>query len=171
MVTLHLHHLLPVIALLASIPAAAQSTPQFVKIDGSSAAHELVLAPVRRKAVATRITATAIVEPDASAVAEITTQIPAKLIKLVAQLGQTVRPGEPLLIVSSVEVGQAKTEFLKARSLESISNLHLRREEDLYSKKITPMKDLLEARAEHDTALAQYKAARERLRLLIPAVQ
>src|SRR5438876_2342450 len=31
------------------------------------------------------------------------------------------------------------------------------------------MKDVLEARAQHDTALAQYKAARETLRLLIPA--
>jgi membrane fusion protein, heavy metal efflux system len=171
MVNIRLRHLLAAIALLASVPVAAQSMPRFVQIEGSSKERDLVLAPVIRKPVVTPITVTAIVEPDAGAVAEITSQIPAKVVQLTAQLGQTVRQGQPLVIVSSVELGQAKTEFLKARSLEAITDLHLRREEDLYSKKITPMRDLLEARAQHDTALAEYKAARERLRLLIPAIQ
>lgn len=90
-----------------------------------------------------RIIATAIIEPNARAVAEVTSQIPARVVKLVAQLGQQVRPGEPLTIMSSVELGQAKTEYLKARSLEDITNQHLRREQELDAKKITPMKDLL----------------------------
>ena len=60
---------------------------------------------------------------------------------------------------------------MKARSLEGITSQHLRREQELYAKKISPLKDLLEARAQHDSALAEYKAAREKLRLLIPASQ
>jgi cobalt-zinc-cadmium efflux system membrane fusion protein len=123
------------------------------------------------KPVMTRITATAIIEPNASAVAEVTSQIPARVVKLVAQLGERVRTGEPLAIMSSIELGQAKTEYLKARSLEGITHQHLQREEELYAKKITPMKDLLDARAQHDAALAEYQAAREKLRLLIPLGQ
>jgi cobalt-zinc-cadmium efflux system membrane fusion protein len=88
---------------------------------------------------------------------------------LIAEPGQQVTPGEPLAILSSVELGQTKTEYLKARSLESITKQHRKREQELYIKKIAPMKDLLEAQAQYDTALAQYKAARETLRLLIPA--
>src|SRR5207245_9815060 len=135
------------------------------------APRELRLAPVLRKPVTTRITATAIIEPNAGAVAEVTSEIPARVVKLVAQLGQKVRAGEPLAIMSSVELVRSKTAYLKARSLEGITNQHLRLEQDLYAKKIAPMKDLLEARAQHDAALAEYKAARQMLRLLIPAGQ
>jgi membrane fusion protein, heavy metal efflux system len=124
-----------------------------------------------RKTFTEQITATAIIEPNARAVAEVTSEIPARVAKLVAELGQKVSPGEPLAIMSSVELGQAKTEYLKARSLEGITGQHLRRQEDLYAKRITPLKDLLEARAQHDAALAEYKASRERLRLLVPASQ
>lgn len=158
--------------LLASVSVAAQPPPQFIHVKSSSKVlRDLVLAPVIRKPVTARVTATAIVEPDAAAVAQITSQIPARVVRLVAELGQAVRPGEPLVILSSIELGQAKTEYLKARSLEAITNQHLQREEALFAKKITPMKDLLEARAQHDTALAEYQTARERLRLLIPASQ
>jgi membrane fusion protein, heavy metal efflux system len=172
MVNTRLLYLVAVLALLATASVHAQPAPQLLHIAASSKARrELVLTPVRRKPVTAQITATAIIEPNASAVAEVTSQIPARVVKLVAQLGEKVGTGEPLAIMSSVELGQAKTEYLKARSLESITNQQLRREQDLYAKKITPMKDLLEARAQHDAALAEYKAARERLRLLIPASQ
>ena len=172
MVNTRLLYVVVVLALFATASVHAQPAPQLLHIAASSKARrELVLTRVMRKPVMTRIIATAIIEPNASAVAEVTSQIPARVVKLVAQLGEQVNTGEPLVIMSSVELGQAKTEYLKARSLEGITNQHLRREQDLYAKKITPMKDLLEARAQHDAALAEYKAARERLRLLIPANQ
>jgi membrane fusion protein, heavy metal efflux system len=166
--------LLYLIAGLAIVLAGSvQAQPleaQLLKIAAlSQARRNLVLAPVTHKPVRTQIRATAIIEPDAGAVAEVTSEIPARVVKLIAQPGQHVRPGEPLALMSSVELGQAKTAYLKARSLESITNQHLRREQGLYAKKIAPMKDLLEARAQHDTALGEYKAAREKLRLLIPA--
>ena len=150
-----------VLALLPATSVQAQAAPQLLQINASSKAwRELVLKPVTRKPVSARVTATAIIEPNAGAVAEVTSEIPARVVKLVAQLGQSVKPGEPLAIMSSVELGQAKTEYLKARSLESITDQRLRREGTLYAKKITPMKDLLEARAQHDAALAEYKAVR-----------
>ncbi len=70
--------------------------------------------------------------------------------------------------MSSAELGQAKTEYLKARSLNEISRQHLAREESLYQRKVASMKDVLEARAANDTARAQYQVAREILSQLIP---
>ena len=155
-----------------SLAPLSSPPPGVLRIAASSKARrELVLVPVKRKAVTTQIVATAIIEPNAGAVAQVTSEIPARVVKLIAPLGQNVRPGEPLAVLSSVELGQAKTEYLKTRSLQGITRQHLAREESLYARKITPMKDLLEARAQHDTALAEYKAAREKLRLLIPASQ
>ena len=167
--------LLDAVATVAILAAVANPPPagaQLLKIAPSSKARqEIVVAPVELKTVTNRIVATAIIEPDAAAVAQVTSEIPARVVRLIAPLGQNVRSGEPLAILSSVELGQAKTEYLKTRSLEAITGQHLAREESLYARKITPMKDLLEARAQHDTALAEYQAARERLRLLIPASQ
>jgi membrane fusion protein, heavy metal efflux system len=158
--------------LLAALSVHAQAAAQFVQISApSQARRQLVLSPVMRKAITGRISATAMVEANAGAVAQVTSEIPARVVKLVAQLGQRVSRGEPLAIMSSVELGEAKTGYLKARSLEGITSQHLRREQELYAKKISPLKDLLEARAQHDSALAEYKAAREKLRLLIPASQ
>ncbi len=172
MIKSHGIYLFAVLAVFATVNVHAQSARRLLHVAPSSKARrELVLTPVTRKPMMTRIFANAIIEPDANAVAEVTSQIPASIVKLVAQLGDTVEPGKPLAIMSSVELGQAKTEYLKARSLENITDQHLRREEALYAEKISPMKDLLEARAQHDAALAEYKAAREKLRLLIPVSQ
>jgi membrane fusion protein, heavy metal efflux system len=156
------------ISLLPSLVTAQATTPIVLKIPQSSqASREIALAPIKRKSMHQRIGATATIEPDAGAVADVSSVIPARVMKLIAQPGQRVKAGEPLAILSSIELGEAKTEYLKARSLETITAQQLKREQDLYAKKITPMKDLLEARAQHDAALAEYQASREKLRLLI----
>jgi cobalt-zinc-cadmium efflux system membrane fusion protein len=162
------------LASVAVTAAAGQTMPEpsLLKLAaGSNAAREIVLTPVMRKPVNGHINATATVEPDAGAVAHITSRIPARVVKLVAQPGQYVKAGDTLAILSSVEMGQDKADYLKARSLENIAEQNLKREQDLYAKKIAPMKDVLEARAARDSALAQFKSTRETLRLLIPAAE
>src|SRR5579871_1869735 len=160
---------------LAPAPAAHAEQPAAAPVvaiaSNSEAARQIRVVAVRREKVAGRIDATATVEPDARAVAQITTPIPARVVRLIADPGQNVSAGEPLAILSSVELGQAKAQYLKARSLRQIAEQHLQREQDLYAKKIAPLKDLLSARAERDTAVAEYEAAHETLRLLIPASQ
>jgi cobalt-zinc-cadmium efflux system membrane fusion protein len=157
-----------IVAVASSTAVAQPATPLSLQIPRSSqAGRDLVIVPIKRETMRQRIPATAIIEPDAGAVAEISSVIPARVTKLIAQPGQYVKPGEPLAILSSVELGEAKTEYLKARSLEAITGQQLKREQELYAKKITPMKDLLEARARHDAALAEFEASREKLRLLI----
>jgi cobalt-zinc-cadmium efflux system membrane fusion protein len=157
----------------ASAVAAAQPRENLtVKLaPDSSAQREIVTATVTAKPVASAIAATATVEPDANAVAIVATQIPARVVKLLAQPGQQVAAGQPLAILSSMEFGQAKAEYLKSRALADIANQNLKREEDLYARKIASLKDLLEARAAQATAAANYKTARENLRILVPGVE
>lgn len=162
--------LLPLLASAAT--GQTQLEGSIVKLaGGSDAAGQIVLSSIDRKQLTGEISATATIEADAGAVAHITSRIPARVVKLVADLGQRVEAGQTLIILSSEELGQAKAEYLKTRSLLAISEQNLRREQDLFDRKIAPMKDLLEARAAHDTALAQFKSSRENLRLLIPARQ
>jgi membrane fusion protein, heavy metal efflux system len=137
----------------------------------SEAEHQIRIVAIAKKRIAALISATATIEPDPRKVARVTPRIRGRVVRLIADPGQRVKPGEPLAILSSVELGQAKTEYLKARSLSQIARQHLAREESLHQRKIASMKDVLEARAANDTALAQYEAAREALNLLIPSAE
>lgn len=149
---------------------AAQGGVLKVALD-SDLQHQIVVRPAERQRLRGVIAATAIIEPDANAVAHITTRISGRVVKVIAQLGQQVKAGEPLAVLSSIQLGEAKTNYIKARSLQHIAKQHLDREEALYAKKISAQKDVLQARADYDTARAQYQAARETLKLLIPLEQ
>src|SRR5215467_1999742 len=109
---------------------------------------QVALGRVERKRPHTLINATATIEADANPVAHVSVS-------------------EPLVVLNSVELGKAKTEYLKAAALESIAAQHLKRERQLYAQKIAAQKDMLQAEAAHDSALAELKASRETLILLI----
>ena len=134
---------------------------------GSKALADLKFAEIKRKKISGLLAATAVIEPDAHKIAHVTPRIRARVLKLIAEPGQEVKPGDPLVVLSSIELGQAKADYLKARVLEQIAAQHLAREERLFKDKIAAAKDVLEARANHEIALAQYKSTREALRLLI----
>ena len=153
-----------------ALGAAGQPpTPVTLKLGASAETeHKVRVAVIGKKRLGDLISATATIDPDPRNVARVTPRIRARVGRLIADPGQRVRPGQPLAILSSAELGQAKTEYLKARSLSEIARQHLAREESLYQRKVASMKDVLEARAANDTALAQYQAAREILSLLIP---
>lgn len=150
--------------------SAQDSSPRasVLEVHNSAAASEIKMAPVRKKSLVGSITATAIIEPDPSMVARVAPRIQARVVRLIVELGQSVKPGDPLVVLSSIELGKAKTNYLKAKSLESIASQHLEREQKLYADKIASKKDVLYARGEYDTALAEFQACREFLRSLIP---
>ncbi|HKD68880.1 MAG TPA: efflux RND transporter periplasmic adaptor subunit [Candidatus Binataceae bacterium] len=156
-----------------SLPAANQpGAPSTVTLSSNSEAeHQIKVVTIGKKPLGALISATAMIEPDPRNVARVTPRIRARVVRLIADPGQRVKPGQPLAILSSVELGQAKAEYLKARSLSDIAHQHMTREQSLYQRKVASMKDALEARAAYDTAFAQYQAARETLSLLIPPAE
>lgn len=153
----------------ALMAAPQPDTPPTLELNAASEAeHHIEIVTVSRKYLTDPIAATATIEPDPRRIARVTPRMRARVLRLIADPGQRVKAGQPLAILNSIELGKAKTEYLKARALQDIARQHLTREESLYQRKISSMKDVLEARAAYDTALAQYQAARETLSLLIP---
>ncbi len=159
-------------ALLSAVSSvfAAEDVAQILSVSPSQQ-QQLTAAPVTRQRLTSEIDATAMIEPQEDAVAHITTRIPGRVVKVEAQLGQLVTAGQPLITLSSDQLGQSKTDYLSSKSLLQIAEQHLKREESLYAEKISPQKDVLAARADYNTALARYQTARERLRLLIPPAE
>src|SRR5262249_48826824 len=137
----------------------------------SKESHQIRIGEIKRRAITGLIGTTAIVEPDVLKLVHVTPRIRARVERLVAEPGQLLKPGDTIAILSSIELGTAKADYLKARSLEQISAQNLQREERLFKDKIASAKDVLDARANHETMLAEYQTARETLALLIPPSQ
>ncbi|MGH7913219.1 MAG: efflux RND transporter periplasmic adaptor subunit [Candidatus Binataceae bacterium] len=145
--------------------SASSQTVLTLADDGAGLA--VGLGRVERRRLGSVVNATAMVEPDANRMARVTSRIAARVVRLLVQPGEQVKLGQPLVVLNSVELGKAKTDYLKARSLESIAAQHLKREKQLYAQKIAAHKEVLEAEAAHDSALAELKASRETLILLV----
>lgn len=145
----------------------AQQGQMVLTLASQGSGPAVALGRVERKRPHAMINVTATIEPDANHVAHVSSRIMARVVKLLVQPGAQVAAGEPLVVLNSVDLGKAKTEYLKAASLESIAAQHLKRERQLYAQKIAAQKDMLQAEAAHDSALAELKASRETLILLI----
>ena len=107
-----------------SLPAANQpGAPSTVTLSSNSEAeHQIKVVTIGKKPLGALISATAMIDPDPRNVARVTPRIRARVVRLIADPGQRVKPGQPLAILSSVELGQAKAEYLKARSLSDIAH-------------------------------------------------
>ena len=153
----------------AAAPAPLQNSngSGVLEVRNPAAASEIRVAPVRKRAMMGSLSATAMVEADPSMVARVSPRLEARVVRLIVELGQQVKAGDPLVVLSSIEMGKAKTDYLKAKSLESIAGQHLAREQKLYADKIASQKEVLNARAEYDSALAELQASREFLRSLM----
>ena len=107
--------------------------------------------------------ATALFDPDRTAA--VGPRVEAKVVRVLQDLGDEVQRGEPLAIMSSVELGQAKSAFLTARARLETAEASYEREQKLFEQEITSEAELLEARASYSEARADARAAAETLRL------
>lgn len=92
-------------------------------------------------------------------------RIEAKVVRVSTDLGSRVEQGETLAILSSVEVGRAKSHYLTARARLNTQQRDYEREQSLFERQISSEAEYLEAEAEFTEARAELDAARETLRL------
>lgn len=92
-------------------------------------------------------------------------RIEAKVVRVLADLGDRVQEDDTLAILSSVELGRAKATFLTSRARLKTAEAEYRREQSLFEKQISSEAELLESEARHAQARAELNAARETLRL------
>lgn len=104
-------------------------------------------------------------------VAHVSPRIPGRIHKVHAALGATVKAGEPLATIDSIELGKARSEYLQANAQLKLAEQTLQREEKLLTEKIASEREVQEARAVFQKASAEFQAAEGQLRLygLTPA--
>ncbi len=112
------------------------------------------------------IEATAAIELDGDRVAKISARTSGRLVKIAASQGDAVKTGQALAWFDSPELGQALAEYAKAKGRADLARKNLEREETLFSKKISPEKDVIRARQELAEAEADLTFANEKFHLL-----
>lgn len=81
-------------------------------------------------------------------------------------LGSRVKQGDLLARVTSVAIGEAQSAYVKALAEDRLRDKTLERERNLRAQRISSEKDLQEAEAAHQAAVAAVQQAEQQLRVL-----
>ena len=107
-----------------------------------------------------------VVEANAYKQVAITPLVAGRVTRVLAELGQNVRAGQPLAEVFSPEVAQAETRFVSARAELDAHERELQRTEKLVEIGSASRQELERLHAEHTAKSTEVESARSRLQLL-----
>jgi len=125
----------------------------------------LMTATAESRPLAQTITTTAVIKPNAYRTTQVSSRIPGRVVQAQANLGDAVRTGEILAILDSVELGLAKSEYLKARARLGVAQSTHDRLTRLFEAKIAAEKDVVAARGALVEAQAAFSGSQETLLL------
>lgn len=83
-----------------------------------------------------------------------------------ADIGQSVKKGQVLAVIASVELSDLRSQLLTAEKRLSLAKTTLAREKKLWEEKISPEQDYLQARQAMQEAEIDYRNAEQKLRAL-----
>ena len=132
----------------------------------AAAAARVEVAPVTRAPVPLALHTSAQVAYDARRLAHVSPRIEGGVVRVDAELGQSVKAGDRLAVLDSLELGELKATYLGARAKAGLAKKTLARERRLFADKITSQQSLIEAQTRREEAVVALRSAEERLRLL-----
>ncbi len=120
---------------------------------------------VKLRPLPAELSTTGEVDFDRDALAHVSARLPGRVADVLKTLGDDVGRGDWLVVLDSIELGQAKAMYLQAKAAEEVARLALAREEGLLKDRITSEREVLEARGRHLSAKSALDVAAETLRL------
>jgi cobalt-zinc-cadmium efflux system membrane fusion protein len=126
---------------------------------------EINIAVVEERTLAPELETTGQVDFEQDLLAHVTPRIPGRVHEVHARLGDQVRKGQLLVVIDSIELGQAKAAYLRAKAQEDLARQNFERERGLHAERISSEREMLAARAAHLEALAGLQSAEETLHL------
>jgi len=125
--------------------------------------ERLRVEPVRRRSIPDTVRAPGEVALDLKQVAKITSRIEGQAEKIHVQLGDRVKPGQPLVAIRSLQFDQLIEEYLVAKAQADVAENAFRRTAKLRVDDIVPERKLIEDKGRHLEAQARYQHIREKL--------
>ncbi|MBI3797075.1 MAG: efflux RND transporter periplasmic adaptor subunit [Deltaproteobacteria bacterium] len=125
----------------------------------------LKIAPVERRPLTEDVRVTAVIKPNENRLAHVGPRIAGRVVEVRKLLGDTVKEGDVLAVLDSVELGKAKADYLKFQALTSVQEKNYQRARRLFEQQISSQKEVLEAEAAYLSAKAEFEAAHATLHL------
>jgi cobalt-zinc-cadmium efflux system membrane fusion protein len=144
----------------AAPPGQVKLTPEAVKQAGIQTAP-VVLGPLDN-----RVLFTGELVFNEERLAKIRSRVPGRVVQIVADYGQMVKPGDVLAIIDSVELSQAQMGSRQAAARFNAAQKAYDRARQLYEGKAISLAELQERQARLEVERADLENAQNRLRLL-----
>ena len=113
-----------------------------------------------------QVVVTATIQANQDRLAHVAPRMPGRIVKVSANLGDKVKPGQPLAVLDSIELGEARSSYQQAASEAALAQAGFERAQRLNADNIIPEKEFLRARAEQEKARASLRAAMDKLRMM-----
>ena len=149
-------------------PVAASKAPVTVDPDLFSTDHPelFTTAKADTRALPTELTANGTVTPDVNRTIHVTSLGGGRVVELKVKLGDSVKKGQTLLVISSPDLAAAMSDYQKAVADEVLSRKALERAQLLYDKGAIAAKDLETAQDLEDKAKVDVTTAEQHVRVL-----
>lgn len=147
----------------ANVPSPEVSvtlTPEAIQRAG------IVVAPVSSGSGSTQLRLPGVVEPNAYKQVVVTPIASGRVTRVLVELGQSVRRGQPLAEIFSPELAEVETRFVSARAELDAHERELQRTEKLVEIGAASRQELERLHAEHTAKLTAVESAKSRLELL-----
>ena len=124
------------------------------------------VAPLTEQEINEQIIVTATIQANQDKLAHIAPRVAGRVVRVMSNLGDQVKQGQALVMVDSIEVGEAQSAYAQALSEQALAKAGMERAEKLYADQIIPQKDFLRARADDEKAKAVLRAASDKRQML-----
>lgn len=151
----------------ATKPVSASAQSGLLRLTPEESSRmELELAPVARGQLLAHREFPATVQANENELAEVTTLIRGRVVKVHVDVGQDVKKGTLLAMLHSMDLGVAEGDYLKAEARLHEAELAHARAKDLYENKAVSLAELQRREAAMKTARAEARETKNRLELL-----
>ncbi|MDZ4247527.1 MAG: efflux RND transporter periplasmic adaptor subunit, partial [Dehalococcoidia bacterium] len=137
-----------------------------VRVDTSILDEVVVIGDVKSLDMGAKHEATGEVGPNQDRIVIISPRISGVVKEVFVDWGERVKKGQKLALLDSIELGEAKADYLKAAAMLKLAEKNYTRENALYGKNITSGKHFLDAENAHEQAHIELNAMKEKLLLM-----
>jgi cobalt-zinc-cadmium efflux system membrane fusion protein len=124
------------------------------------------LAKAETRALPTELIANGTVNTDITRTIHVTSLGSGRVVDIKVRLGDFVKKGQSLLVISSPDLASANADYQKARADEELSRKALERTQELYTHGAMAVKDLEAAQDTEDKAKVDVQTSAEHVRVL-----
>ncbi len=123
----------------------------------------LTLSVAEVKPLVGKMTVPAKLLPNQDFEAQVGSLVQGRVREVFVNVGETVKEGQELMHIEGLEVGEIKSNFIKAKAQLKYSEANYQRQKTLVDQKVGSQKAFLEAQADYDKAVAEFNAEDKRI--------